>query len=166
MNLPARLVGNPDLLSLVHDALAATNAPPEILELEITERGFVGSDSIVGKNLEALRALGVDVVIDDFGTGHASLGYLRRLPVAGVKIDRTFMKHLDRDNVNRAIVTACVGVATAVGIAVVAEGIETEGELAAAIALGCDHGQGFHIARPCPIATLVERLSSSGTLLG
>ncbi len=166
VNLPARLVGNPDLLSLVQNALAATNAPPEMLELEITERGLVGSDSIVGKNLEALRALGVDVVIDDFGTGHASLGYLRRLPVAGVKIDRMFMRHLDRDKVNRAIVTACVGVAAALGIAAVAEGIETEVELAAAIALGCDQGQGYQIARPRPIAALVERLGVSGTLLG
>ena len=165
VNLPARLVGSPDLLALVQDALAATKAPPEMLELEITERGLVGSDSIVGKNLEALRALGVDVVIDDFGTGHASLGYLRRLPVAGVKIDRMFMRHLDRDRVNRAIVTACVGVAAAVGIAAVAEGIETEAELAAAIALGCDHGQGYQIARPRPMAVLVERFGVAGTLL-
>jgi diguanylate cyclase (GGDEF)-like protein len=164
VNLPARLVGNPDLLRLVQDALASTNAPPAILELEITERGLVGSDGIVGKNLKALRELGVDVVIDDFGTGHASLGYLRRLPVAGVKIDRTFMRHLDRDEVNQAIVTACVGVAAAVGIATVAEGIESNAELAAAISLGCEHGQGYHIARPLPIEELLERLGASGTI--
>jgi EAL domain-containing protein (putative c-di-GMP-specific phosphodiesterase class I) len=147
----------------VDDALQAAGAPPQRLELEITERGLVASEEIVRENLDALRRLGVDVVIDDFGTGHASLGYLRRLPVAGVKIDRIFMMDLDRDRVNQAVVTACVGVAAALGIAAVAEGVETAGELAAATALGCREGQGYEIARPGPIDALLTRVDARAT---
>jgi diguanylate cyclase (GGDEF)-like protein len=158
VNLPARLVANPGLVALVSEALAGARASAEVLELEITERGLVGAEDIVVENLEALRSLGVKVLIDDFGTGHASLGYLRRLPLAGVKIDQMFITGLEHDRVNQAVVTACLGVAAAVGIEAIAEGVETEQELAAAIALGCEQGQGYLIAPPGSMAALLEHL--------
>ncbi len=148
VNLPPTLAGDPALIPMVEDALIATGASPTMLELEITERGLVAPGPVVLENLGALHALGVKFGIDDFGTGQASLLYLRRLPVQAVKIDRTFMMHLERDKVNRAIVSACVGVAESLGIDVVAEGLENLPEVSAALELGCGFGQGFHIAPP------------------
>ena len=155
VNLPPALAGDPGLIPLVEEALIATGADPSMLELEITERGLLALGPVVVSNLSALHSLGVNFTIDDFGTGQASLLYLRRLPVQGVKIDRTFMLHLERDRVNRAIVAACVGVAASLDVSVVAEGLETPDEMSAAVELGCGFGQGFHIARPMAMQDLV-----------
>ena len=155
VNLPPALAGDPGLIPLVEEALIATGADPSMLELEITERGLLALGPVVVSNLSALHSLGVNFTIDDFGTGQASLLYLRRLPVQGVKIDRTFMLHLERDRVNRAIVSACVGVAASLDVSVVAEGLETPDEMSAALELGCGFGQGFHIARPMAMQDLV-----------
>ncbi len=155
VNLPPALAGDPGLIPLVEEALIATGADPSMLELEITERGLLPLGPVVVSNLTALHSLGVNFTIDDFGTGQASLLYLRRLPVQGVKIDRTFMLHLERDRVNRAIVSACVGVAASLDVSVVAEGLETPDEMSAAVELGCGFGQGFHIARPMAMQDLV-----------
>ena len=166
VNLPPTLAGDPALIPMVEDALIATGASPSMLELEITERGLVAPGPVVLENLGALHALGVKFGIDDFGTGQASLLYLRRLPVQAVKIDRTFMMHLERDKVNRAIVSACVGVAESLGIDVVAEGLENQLEVSAALELGCGFGQGFHIAAPMSMVEFAAFLDENSATTG
>ena len=100
--------------------------------------------------LHELRSLGVLLAIDDFGTGQSSLGYLKNLPVDCLKIDQTFVDGLGRDPDDSAIVDAVVRLGHALGLAVTAEGIETDEQLRELSALGCDHGQGFYFARPQP----------------
>ncbi|MFM2072817.1 MAG: hypothetical protein RLZZ623_3081, partial [Actinomycetota bacterium] len=164
VNLPPSLAGDPGLAAMVEEALVCAGATPDMLELEITERGLLTPGDGALANMAALTALGVHFVIDDFGTGQASLGYLRHLPVQAVKIDQSFVHHLESDTVNRAIVEACVGVAAALGIDVIAEGLELESEVTAAIDLGCGYGQGFRIARPVAIDVLAADLAPGGRL--
>jgi EAL domain-containing protein (putative c-di-GMP-specific phosphodiesterase class I) len=98
--------------------------------------------------LTRLHDTGVQLAIDDFGTGHSSLSYLRRLPVQTLKIDRSFIAGLTKDDAGRSIVKATVELGHALGLEVTAEGVEDEGQLQAVRDLGCDHAQGFLIARP------------------
>ena len=103
----------------------------------------------------ALRALGVRLLLDDFGTGYSSLRYLRRYPIDGLKVDRSFVAGLGEDgDGDAAIVQAIVGMARALGMRVVAEGVETEGQLERLRALGCDLAQGFLLSRPLPAAEI------------
>ena len=164
VNLPPALAGDPGLVPMVEAALIASGAAPEMLEFEITERGLLTPSNVLFANMAALRTLGVNFVIDDFGTGQASLLYLRRLPVQAVKIDRAFVHHLESDVVNRSIVAACVGVAAALHIDVIAEGLENHSEVAAAIGLGCGFGQGFRISRPLSIGAFAAAFGPEGTL--
>jgi EAL domain-containing protein (putative c-di-GMP-specific phosphodiesterase class I) len=104
--------------------------------------------------IEKVRALGVRFAIDDFGTGYSSLGYLKRFSVDTVKIDRAFVDGLGEDDGDRAIVSAVVGLAHALGLKVVAEGVEREAQLVELIELGCDEAQGYFFAPPQPAADL------------
>ncbi len=155
VNLPAVLVNDPALVESIADALVLAGAPASVLELEITERGLVAGDAIVRANLDEQRSLGAHLAIDDFGTGAASLSYLRWLPVESVKIDRTFVRDLATDAVNRSVVEACVTVARALDLGIVAEGVETDTEARVAAELGCTYVQGFLFGRPGPLDAVV-----------
>ena len=155
VNLPAVLVNDPALVESIADALVQAGASASVLELEITERGLVAGDAVVRANLDELRNLGAHLAIDDFGTGAASLSYLRWLPVESVKIDRTFVRDLAQDPVNRSVVEACVTVARALDLGVVAEGVETETEARVAAELGCTFAQGYLFGRPGPLDAVV-----------
>jgi EAL domain-containing protein (putative c-di-GMP-specific phosphodiesterase class I) len=98
--------------------------------------------------LERLAALGILLSVDDFGTGYSSLAYLKRLPVDEIKIDRSFVMHMDRDPSDRAIVRSTIDLGRNLGLKVVAEGVETAAVLADLRELGCTYAQGFHISRP------------------
>ena len=148
VNLSARQLAQADLVEQVAAALERTGAPPELVCLEITESVLMAETTI--EALDALRALGVSLSIDDFGTGYSSLGYLRRFPVDSVKVDRSFVDGLGTESEDSAIVAAVVGLGHALGLSVVAEGVETELQLAELRALGCDRAQGFWFARPQP----------------
>jgi EAL domain-containing protein (putative c-di-GMP-specific phosphodiesterase class I) len=100
--------------------------------------------------LTRLRDIGVRLAIDDFGTGQSSLAYLRRLPVHALKIDRTFITGLGKDNASGSIVKTIIELGHALGLVVTAEGVEEERQLQALRVLGCDHAQGYFIARPMP----------------
>jgi EAL domain-containing protein (putative c-di-GMP-specific phosphodiesterase class I) len=105
---------------------------------------------------EGLARMGIFLSIDDFGTGYSSLGYLRRLPAKQLKIDRSFVQDLETSQDARAIVDAVVQLAHALGLKVVAEGVETDGQRTILIALGCDELQGYLFARPMPAAELLD----------
>jgi diguanylate cyclase (GGDEF)-like protein/PAS domain S-box-containing protein len=139
-----------DLVATVQRALEAHGVEPRLLTLEITEGVLIDRVDEVIDRLGQLKALGVRLSIDDFGTGYSSLAYLRRLPLDELKIDRSFVANLAGDSNNAAIVESMVAIATAFGLAVIAEGVETRAEADLLRRLGCRCHQGYLYARPLP----------------
>jgi EAL domain-containing protein (putative c-di-GMP-specific phosphodiesterase class I) len=140
-------------------ALEANGLPGAMLELEITERVLM---SHLDENLETLRrlgALGVRIAVDDFGTGYSSLSYLRHLPVHKLKIDRSFLRSIDSHAADEAIVRAIAALARTLGIAVAAEGVENEAQLARLLALGVEEWQGHYFSPPLDAAGLEKLLA-------
>lgn len=156
VNLSARQLDDPDVVKRTRRILEATGFPPGRLCLEITESAAMRQPETV----ERLKELGVDLAIDDFGTRYSTLSQVRRLQVDALKIDRTFVDGLPDDEKDRAIVETVVTLGRALGLTVVAEGIETGDQLEAIGSLGCDEAQGFHLARPCPPDELREILAA------
>jgi EAL domain-containing protein (putative c-di-GMP-specific phosphodiesterase class I) len=151
VNVSARQVAEPGMADVVADALADSGLPAAALGLEITEGLLLEDGTATSRTLQALRALGVRLLLDDFGTGYSSLGYLLRHPLDALKVDRSFVAALGEDgNGDGAIVEAIVGMARALGMPTIPEGVETEAQLARLRSLGCDYAQGFHLARPLP----------------
>ena len=150
VNLSPRQFQQGDLCESVAAALAESGLAPTLLELEITEStAMLNTDRTVA-TLSSLRALGVRIAIDDFGTGHSSLSYLRRFPIDRVKIDREFIHELATSRSNRAIVSGIVALARGLGVAVTAEGVETEEQANFLRVQSCDEVQGFYFGRPAP----------------
>ncbi|MGX7703927.1 bifunctional diguanylate cyclase/phosphodiesterase [Methylobacterium sp. Gmos1] len=147
---PAQFVGD-GLVEEVMGALAASGLPPERLELEITESVLLQDDEATLAILHRLRALGVGTAMDDFGTGYSSLSYLRRFPFDKIKIDRCFVQDLGQEDGSAAIVRATVGLGKALGMIVLAEGVETEEQAAILREAGCDELQGYLFGRPRPM---------------
>jgi EAL domain-containing protein (putative c-di-GMP-specific phosphodiesterase class I) len=148
VNLSPRQFQDHNLTSLVASLLDRYELPPNLLVLEITES--MAMDDIAGAKevMKRLRRLGVSLAIDDFGTGHSSLSYLTSFPVGAVKIDRTFVAHVDQNPVDAAIVKAVLEVSAALGTRVVAEGVETRSQLETLKQLGCHYAQGFFLSVP------------------
>ena len=128
------------------------------LWVEITESSLVNDVSETTKHLDQLRGLGVRIATDDFGTGHASLAYLKRFPIDEIKIDKTFVDRLGSDTDDTAIVTAVINLGHALGLRVVAEGVETERQRGLLTDLGCDYAQGHLIAPALPAEELAMLL--------
>ena len=147
-----------DLPGLVHSILLETGLAANRLELEITE-GVLMTDSPRALSvLRRLKALGVRIAMDDFGKGYSSLSYLQSFPFDKIKIDRAFVSKLERNPQSAAIVRAVLGLARGLGLPVLAEGVETEEELAFLAAEACDQVQGYLIGRPLPIADYAEAI--------
>jgi len=136
------------LAETVRDALRESGVDPARLELEITESVVLQDSERNLSILHALRGLGVGIALDDFGTGYSSLAYLRKFPFTRVKIDRSFMRGVDRDPEAQVIVRSVVDIGRGLGMQVTAEGIETRQELDCVRALGCDAAQGYFIGKP------------------
>jgi EAL domain-containing protein (putative c-di-GMP-specific phosphodiesterase class I) len=128
---------------VVAETIAANGLPPETLMLEITEGVLVNERSAAIETMNAIRKLGVGLSLDDFGTGYSSLSRLAHLPIRELKIDRSFMRNIERDANALAIATAVVRVGQSLKMAVVAEGVETEGQRQLLADLGCDVVQGY-----------------------
>ncbi len=158
VNVSGRQLGSGELPADVLAALAAYDLPPDAIELEITENTLIGADGVAAADLQRLAAAGVRIGLDDFGTGYGALSYLQRFPVSFVKIDRSFVSGLAANDQDRAIVKGVVGLARAMQIAVVAEGVEHPEQLDALRALGCDRVQGWLLGRPVTAAALRHRL--------
>ena len=150
VNVSARQFKDGRLPGLITAVLARTGLHPGRLELEVTESLLIEDADQALQALLALKALGLRVVLDDFGTGYSSLSYLRRFPFDKIKIDRSFITDLTRDNGSHAIVSAIPAMSGKLGLQVTAEGVETEDQLALLSAAGCDQIQGYLLGRPMP----------------
>ncbi len=150
VNLSAKQLAEPRLVERLAETLEATRAPAERLVLEITESALMEDPEAARGTLTRIRDLGVRLFLDDFGTGYSSLSYLHRFPLAGVKLDRSFVASMLSDPVSAKIVRAVAGLARQLELGAVAEGIEEEAQAAALAELGFEHGQGYLFARPGP----------------
>ncbi len=152
VNLGARHFGDPVLPTLLRQLRAEHGLPANVLELEITESTLMDAGSEPSQLLGELRRAGMALAIDDFGTGYSSLSYLKHLPVDVLKIDRSFVSSIERDGRDLSIAGTIIALAHGLGLKVVAEGVETEGQRVLLESLGCDQGQGWLFARPMPAA--------------
>jgi diguanylate cyclase (GGDEF)-like protein/PAS domain S-box-containing protein len=150
VNLSARQFQQPDLAELVTRILEETGLPPRHLDLEVTESYAMQNPEQAIDTLRQLKALGVRLSIDDFGTGYSSLSYLKRFPIDTLKIDKSFVGDITRDADDATIVTAVIAMAHALKLTVVAEGVETEDQLAFLAARRCDRMQGYLFSYPLP----------------
>ncbi len=150
VNLSARQIDDPQIVATIEEILSRTGLPPEHLTLEITESALMKDAAAALVVLRALKEIGVLLAIDDFGTGYSSLSYLQRFPLDIVKVDRMFVDELGQDDGGDEIVSAVISLAHALGLEVVAEGVETPQQLEILRSLGCDFAQGFLFSRPVP----------------
>ncbi|HJV62908.1 MAG TPA: EAL domain-containing protein, partial [Albitalea sp.] len=154
VNLSARQLNEPSLIADIDRALNASGLNPALLELEITESAVMRSPEQAAALLRQIREMGVGLAIDDFGTGYSSLSYLRRFPLTTVKIDRSFVKDLAQDRDAEALTDSILTLAHGLRMRVVAEGVETEEQLAYLRARQCDEIQGFWLSKPLPADAL------------
>ena len=148
VNLSAVQFKNPFFADTVIQALQDTGLPPHLLELELTERILIEGTPIVKNSLRRLRDLGVRFALDDFGKGYSSLEYLRQLPLEKIKIDRSFVRNLERDDSDAAIVSAISVLGSRLGLRVLAEGVERSSQIDLLTAEGCHEIQGFYFSPP------------------
>jgi len=160
VNLSASNLLDSELPAQVSTLLANAALPPRALQLEITETTLMLDRVRSAQVLGALRRLGIQIAVDDYGTGYSSLAYLREFPVDELKLDKSFVVHLDEDPLAAAIVRSTIDLAHSLGLLIVVEGVETATALEQLTTYGCDIAQGYHIARPQPGDTL------TGWLLG
>jgi diguanylate cyclase (GGDEF)-like protein/PAS domain S-box-containing protein len=159
VNLSGKQFGQADLVQQIEGALRDNGLEPGFLKLEITESVILQDAEPAKTMLARLRALGVQLWMDDFGTGYSSLGYLHRFPLDALKIDRSFVMRMVEEPRNGKLVQAIVALAHSLGVAVVAEGIDSPAQLAALRGLGCDFGQGYLFSRPLPLAEAAAMLA-------
>jgi EAL domain-containing protein (putative c-di-GMP-specific phosphodiesterase class I) len=167
VNISAIQFKRGDLERTVAEALAESGLPPHLLELELTESTLLNQTESVLSTLRTLRDQGVRLSIDDFGTGYSSLAYLKRLAVNKLKIDQSFVRNLDGDAEDAAIVRAIIEMAHRLNLRTVAEGVETVEVLHSLRRFACDEAQGYYFARPLPVDEFERFLSNwSGLLPG
>jgi EAL domain-containing protein (putative c-di-GMP-specific phosphodiesterase class I) len=160
VNVSPRQAAEPGFAAEIAAILESTGLEPSALVLEITESLMLDASAASDGSLHQLRDMGVQLVVDDFGTGFSSLEYFKRFALHGLKIDRSFIAGLGRSREDTAIVTATLAFASALGLSVTAEGVETADQLQRLRDLGCMQGQGFLFSRPVPAADLPALLSA------
>jgi EAL domain-containing protein (putative c-di-GMP-specific phosphodiesterase class I) len=159
VNLSARQFQSRQLDRSIRAAIDEFAVDPGLIELEITESHLMQDPEDAMRALKTLAEAGVRIAIDDFGTGYSSLSYLTRFPVSALKIDRSFVKDIEHDAHDAVIVRTIVEMAHTLGFLVIAEGVESENQLAFLHALGCEQAQGFLFSRPMTAARLESLLS-------
>jgi EAL domain-containing protein (putative c-di-GMP-specific phosphodiesterase class I) len=163
VNFSARQLSHPRAVQTVADALECSGLPAELLCVEITESALLEDAAATLTRLTGLKELGVRLALDDFGTGYSSLTYVRRFPIDTLKIDRSFIDGIVGSNADEAIVTAVISMGAALGVNVVAEGVETEEQAERLRSLGCGLAQGYlfsHPVAPEAIRGLIEASDS------
>jgi len=164
INLSPRQFADADLIAKVIDAASSSAVSVARLELEITEGALMHDPSKAIESLQKIRSLGAKVSIDDFGTGYSSLGYLKRLPIDALKVDKSFVSGLSADGADQAIVSAVIAIARELNLRVTAEGVETVEQLNILRKLGCDEIQGYLFSRPLPAVEFSALLREKGIL--
>ncbi len=158
VNVSAKQLQSGNLAERIAELARQYGTAPADLEIELTESVIMANPEQVSGTFAELRRQGVSVAVDDFGTGYSSLAYLRRLPLDVLKIDRSFVSNADRDEGDGEIVRTIVALGQALGLSVVAEGVETESQAAFLRACGCPAGQGYLYSRPQPAAAIEDWL--------
>ncbi|MCI5143272.1 MAG: GGDEF domain-containing protein [Candidatus Electrothrix sp. ATG1] len=161
VNLSAKQFQDTQLLPLVIEALDENEIQPEALELEITESVLMNDPDTAAELIGDIRRLGVRIAIDDFGTGYSSLAYLKKFPVNTLKIDQAFITDIVRDNNDGAIVGSILSMAKTLHLKVIAEGVETKGQLELLRKMGCEEVQGYYFSKPLPPKGIAELLKKS-----
>ena len=150
VNISPRVFKQNNFVSTIVDILDETGLKPEHLEIEVTEETMMGSTKETVEKMTTLKEVGIRFAIDDFGTGYSSLSYIKMLPIDTLKIDRAFISELNNNSDDKAIVTATIQMSHSMGVEVLAEGVETEEQLAFLNSLGCDKFQGYLFSKPIP----------------
>ncbi len=158
VNLSAYSLKRNHAPAMIRETLEVTGLLPELLELELTESMLIENDQQAEETLHGLKQLGVKISIDDFGTGYSSLSYLHRFPIDALKIDRSFVWNMHRSDNDMAIVVAIVAMGHSLKLQVIAEGVETEEQLAALKICGCETIQGYLMGKPADAAEITARL--------
>jgi EAL domain-containing protein (putative c-di-GMP-specific phosphodiesterase class I) len=158
VNFSAKQLRHPGCVEDIEEALRESGLGAEALSLDITESAFVDTLENNALVLRRIENLGVGICIDDFGTGYSSLSYLKRLPADVLKIDKSFVKGLGEDDEDTAITRMIVELAHTLGMQVIAEGVETDGQVALLEEMGCDMAQGFHFEGAVPPGAVSELL--------
>ena len=169
VNLSPAQFHDRDLLQFVQDVLARTGLSPDRLDLEVTEQLLLDDTENVVQTMQSLRAIGIRMVLDDFGTARSNLNYLRGFPFNAVKIDRSFLRALSSDPQARALVEAILAVARALGLDVIGEGVETQEQLALLCQLQCRLVQGYLLGSPAPseaTRALIRNLTAADAAAG
>jgi diguanylate cyclase (GGDEF)-like protein/PAS domain S-box-containing protein len=161
VNVSANQLARPTFVERLRRLVEETGIDPGLVELEVTESVIIGGAGDARGALDQIADLGVGIAIDDFGTGYSGLAYLKRLPIDTVKIDQSFVRDLTVDPDDAAIVTAIVAMSKSLGVDVVAEGVETEDQLAQLTLLGCHRGQGYLLGRPMCAAAVARLLGTA-----
>lgn len=164
VNLSARQLLSEHLFDLVKDALDESGLEARYLELELTESFLMKRQEMAIATLTRLKAMGVHISVDDFGTGYSSLSYLKRLPIDCLKVDRSFVQDITADPNDASITRAIINLAHSLKLEVVAEGVETEGQLGMLIANKCDIIQGYYFSRPLTLDALKQMLADDKRL--
>lgn len=152
-------------IDMLADIIQASNVAPENIKLEMTESLLVEEPEHAAKALSRLKDLGVSIAIDDFGTGYSSLSYLHQFPFDTLKIDRAFVNNMDKSENSERIVNGIAQLGHALGMKIVAEGIEELRQVKDLLGLGCHYGQGYHMARPAPLDETLKLIESGTKLL-
>jgi diguanylate cyclase (GGDEF)-like protein/PAS domain S-box-containing protein len=164
INLSAAQLADSGLVSMVSEAIERYACDPTHVVLEITESHLMTDAQVASDKLYALKALGLQLSIDDFGTGYSSLAYLKRFPIDELKIDQSFVQSMQDDPADLAIVRSIIALGHALGLRLVAEGVETEGQAAQLKALGCEELQGYYFSHPLSAEALEHSLLSGQKL--
>jgi EAL domain-containing protein (putative c-di-GMP-specific phosphodiesterase class I) len=165
VNVSPRQFRDPHFIDVVVAALRDHDVEPGYLKLEVTES--MAADDLDGviRTLSALRDMGVQILLDDFGTGYSSLSYLTRLPLDKVKIDRAFIQRVTERQHEAAVVSTIIAMGKSLGLGLIAEGVETEGQLRFLHCRGCEEVQGFLFSRPVPATAFATMLGTGNCLV-
>jgi diguanylate cyclase (GGDEF)-like protein/PAS domain S-box-containing protein len=157
VNLSARQLKSDGVVSVIQDAIERVGIDPQLLEVELTETALIEDEDKALRVLQSIRALGICVYLDDFGTGHSSLSKLTRFPIDVLKVDRSFVSRLDCDVKSLALTKSIVLIGKTLGMKLMAEGVETQAQLAHLSEIGCDFIQGYLLSKPVPPAAAIEQ---------
>jgi EAL domain-containing protein (putative c-di-GMP-specific phosphodiesterase class I) len=160
INISARQFHDQDLAQTVIRILEETDLAPQCLTLELTESSIMQNVDFAAGMLRRLKSMGINISIDDFGTGFSSLASLKRLPIDALKIDRSFVRDVTSDPDDAALVNAIITLAHNLRLKVIAEGVETEDQLRFLQLLRCDQIQGYFFSKPLPADTLLSLFDS------